>query len=215
MRAVEERGWPSLSTPSRVRTRLPVLAVIAVLVLAQGVAARAAVGDPDVVVTSPTRQQRIPAAGSLTITGTATDDVSVSRVSIALRRTDTGRYLSSAGIWVSTYTLLPATLTSPGAASTTWSYTWSAPVTGSYSVIPQAWDNGNRVDPSRSWTAFSVVSSDTTAPTLSIQVPASNQTFTAGPVTFSGSAGDNVGVTAVDVRVPESMAGVASREAVG
>jgi DNA-binding beta-propeller fold protein YncE len=44
---------------------------------------------------------------------------------------------------------------------------------------------------------------DTTRPTVSIAVPTQDQVFPNGPITFSGSAADNVGVTAVRVAIKD------------
>lgn len=195
--------------PHRARSRhAAAIVALALATILGSSPAWAAPGDPNVTVTSPTSQQQIVGAGPLVITGAATDATRVARVSVAIRRNSTGQYLRSTGTWGSGLTWLTATLGGPSAPSVTWSYTWATPLGGAFTVTAQAWDNRNRTDPTRPSVTFTITTSDTTAPTRTISVPSTNQTFTTGPVTFSGTSTDAVGVTAVDVSVRDRVAGL-------
>jgi len=61
-------------------------------------------------------------AGALSVSGTASDDVSVKKVSLVVKRISDGQWLQADGTWAATWAKVAATLAGPGAASTTWSY---------------------------------------------------------------------------------------------
>ena len=100
-----------------------------------------------------------------------------------------------------------AGLGTPGGASTTWSFNWTPPASGSgsYSVQVEAVDTSNNVTPApKPVRTFSVSATQRTRrnPTVAITVPsAANQSFAPGAINFSGTAADNVGVTAVRVGI--------------
>ena len=60
--------------------------------------------------------------------------------------------------------------------------------------------------PARAFTVTSGV--DTTAPAVTITVPTPNQSFPNAPITFSGTATDNLGVTRVDVDIKNRTTGL-------
>jgi len=164
--------------------------------------------DPTVATTVPFGGQTFPNAGPITFKGTATDNVSVSRIAVDVEDTTTGLWLQANGTWGSTYVPLDATMAAPGAQSTSWSYVWPGGVNGSYAVLSQAWDAFGNKDASPPWTPFSVVDPDTTPPASNVVVPTNNQIFGPGTLTFSGMSTDNVAVAKVEVAIRNSGAGL-------
>lgn len=81
-------------------------------------------------------------AGSTTISGVATDDRAVGTVDVAIKNKGDNTWLRPDGSW-GAFNWLPATLASPGAASTSWSRTWTA-LPGSFGYQLRATDaSGN------------------------------------------------------------------------
>jgi len=159
---------------------------------------------PDATISSPANNATVP-PGSLTFTGNATDNVGVSRVEMAIKNRTTNKYWNGSS-WVSGWTWITpgATLASPGATSTSWSYTWTPPGTGPYAVSVRAVDAAGNIDATRPYYNFTVAStSDTTAPDATMTAPANNATLPAGTITATGSATDNTGVAAVDVMIKD------------
>jgi sugar lactone lactonase YvrE len=118
-----------------------------------GVATPPDSGAPSVVISLPTNNQQVPRPVS--ISGTAADDISgVAGVQIAIKDRVTNRWWNPASnTWGSTVrgpgNFITTTLGSPGALSTSWSYTWNgASAAGQYSVSARATDvAGNMTDP--------------------------------------------------------------------
>lgn len=77
---------------------------------------------PDVTITSPLETEVM--AGSVTVTGVATDDVEVTRVRLAIQNQDTKQWLQADGSWGS-FARHEATLDSPGSAATGFTYTFT------------------------------------------------------------------------------------------
>jgi hypothetical protein len=180
------------------------------LIVVTGGAAFGAPGDPNVTITSPTANQRLQLASHIQFRGAATDNSGVTRAAIALRRTDTGRYLQTNGTWGTSLAWLNASTSPPGGTSVSWTYTWAAPFAGSFSLTAQAWDAGNRSDTTRPTVNFSVsgTPADTTRPTVTITTPTANQALTMGTITPTGAATDNVAVTAVEVSLRNTSTGL-------
>lgn len=163
------------------------------------------VEPPDAVVTAPTNGQSIP-AGTVVMTGNATDNVGVTNVDIAIKNSATGQWWKGSG-WGSGATYLPATLGAPGTNSTSWTFSWPAPGPGQYGISVRARDAAGNIDPTKPWVNFTVVSGDTTPPDATVTVPTANQVFPLGTVTFTGNATDNVGVAYVRVAVKDRTTG--------
>ncbi|WP_243059087.1 Ig-like domain-containing protein [Nocardioides sp. SR21] len=72
----------------------------------------------------------VPASGA-DITGVSTDDRVVASVDVAIKDKTTNLWLKADGTWQATFVWVPATLGSPGSASTTFTRTWAA-APGSY-----------------------------------------------------------------------------------
>jgi hypothetical protein len=91
-----------------------------------------------------------------TFTGTATADAGVTRVRMAIRNAATAAWLQANGTsWGPTFAQVDATIASPGATSTTWSWTRSLPP-GSYYVQSRAVDGAGRAEASTPWVPFTV-----------------------------------------------------------
>jgi hypothetical protein len=107
---------------------------------------------PDVQVSSPTPKAIVP-AGELTISGSATDDVGVTGVSVAVKDRATGLWLRPNGTW-GAFRWLPATLVNPGGTSTAWTRLVELPV-GSFALNVRADDASGKTDPTRPFLQFS------------------------------------------------------------
>ena len=70
----------------------------------------------------------------LDLAGTATDDMGVAAVRVSLFDGDTSKYLQTNGTLATAFATLPATLASPDATSTTWTYGVDLPQGGDWNV---------------------------------------------------------------------------------
>ncbi len=141
-----------------------------------------------------------PAAGAslskpATISGTASDNAVVTEVQVAIY--GHGEWWNGS-TWQSAYTRVTATLASPGAATTSWTYQFNPPEpAGVYAVNAFARDAVYNY----SFTPYVVfVIPDTVAPTGSISTPASGAVV-ASPFSVTGAATDDVGVLAAEVAI--------------
>ena len=82
-------------------------------------------------------------ASTITLSGNATDDRAVATVDVAIRNTATTLWLRLDGTW-GAFQWLPASVTSPGATSTGWTYPWAPPGTGSFAIQARAIDGAIR-----------------------------------------------------------------------
>jgi large repetitive protein len=87
--------------------------------------------------TAPTARIKTPTAGltegTLTIFGSATDDVAVNRVGIAIYRASTGQYWNGTD-WKTDFATIPATLTTPGDSTTTYTLDYIPPAPDTYYI---------------------------------------------------------------------------------
>jgi len=146
----------------------------------------------------------------LTFSGTATDNVGVTAVRIAVKNVTTGRYLSSTGMNGSSFGTAfvwhQATLDNPGGTSTNWSITWTPSATFGgcpCQTLVEARDAAGNVDSSKPQVNFTMTNlpPDTTAPDTVITAPVDQSTATARPVIISGSATDDQNVGAVRLTI--------------
>ncbi len=179
---------------------LTVLALVVALLVATAGVAHAA--PPNGTITTPTANQVLP-AGTVTLRGTATDDVGVSRAQVAVRNTTTGLWRQANGSWGTRFVWLAAALATPGSTSTTWSYTFSA-TSGSYSVGVRVTDSGGDMDATPPWVPFRVAAGTDTAPDTTIASPSAGQVVDPGTITLSGRATDDRGVIGVQVAIRDS-----------
>ena len=112
---------------------------------------------PAPTITSPTAGQTFTSV-PVTFSGSATDNVGVGKVEVAIRDRTQGLWLQADDTWASSYRKRLSTLGSPGAASTTWSYAWTPPASGSgaYSVQVVVTDTSNLVATTKPTRQFDV-----------------------------------------------------------
>jgi sugar lactone lactonase YvrE len=152
---------------------------------------------PSISITSPAANQGL-SGSPVTVAGSASDDVGVSSVIVAIYRSlNGGQYWNGTG-WQATNTAVPATVTTPNATSTDWSYTFNAPPGGTYAVAAVAYDAATNYGIA-SYRLFSIV--ETTKPVVSLSTPTSGLAFSTKPVVISGTASDNAGIADVLVAV--------------
>jgi len=113
------------------------------------------VTPPNTAVTTPT-PNAVVSAGTVAFSGTATDDRGVTSVRVAIRDTVAKRWLQADGSWTTVYAFRLATLSPPGAASTSWSISVNLPTAGEYAVDARASDAGGNFDESPSFVRFRV-----------------------------------------------------------
>jgi hypothetical protein len=162
--------------------------------------------------TPPTSTVAVPTSNQLftsvpvAMSGTATDNVGVKEVRIAIQDTKTKLWYRSNGTW-GAHQPQQAILSSPNQPTTGWSYSFTPAPNGSgkYGVQVVAVDTANNAATATPWVTFSIgqAPSDTTAPEATIATPRRNQSYTA-PVAMSGAATDDVGVDSVRLSIQDT-----------
>ena len=156
---------------------------------------------PDTSITAPTSGQAVP-AGTVGLAGTATDNVGVASVAVSIRDDGTNMWWNGS-TWVGSQQWLGASVFSPGAPSTGWSYGWASPGPGAFTAFARSTDTGANVDGSPASRAFTVLPPDTTIPTTTISSPVNNSTANP-PIATAGTAADDVGVASVRVAIRDN-----------
>jgi outer membrane protein assembly factor BamB len=157
-------------------------------------------GAPNTTIARPMPDQVLANTGTVALAGAATDDEGVTKVLLAVRDRNTGRWWDPAtGSWGTTFSQFAAALGSPGAASTSWSATVPVPAAGGlYELQAEAVDGDGQHDPIVALVSFGVESL-THPPTTTIDsplndqlvyFPAPGQAFT---ITVQGTATDTAG----------------------
>ncbi|ONI67685.1 hypothetical protein BWI15_31810 [Kribbella sp. ALI-6-A] len=144
----------------------------------------------------------------LDLTGTATDDVGVAEVRVALEDQDTNRYLQPNGSMAATFATLPATLATPGGTSTTWSLPVDLPTQGDWSVTAFAYDTAGQQDTSTSGaTARYRIYPGDNPPTLNeaLLTPNEGNEFTDGKIFVTGRAEDDQAMQRVEIGIVNSL----------
>ncbi|MGE0307817.1 MAG: PKD domain-containing protein, partial [Acidimicrobiia bacterium] len=138
---------------------------------------------------------------TFTVTGSATDDLGVQSITFTLRDVQ-NRYLQDDGSTSATYNTFRGVPDVVGAPSTTWSYEFTVPYEGEWTLQAIAVDTSGQSDlrsADRTW----IVSDTAISPTVTIQTPgemipptaAPTLTLAPGsPITFSGTATDDEGL---------------------
>jgi sugar lactone lactonase YvrE len=147
-------------TRRRVVRVVAAVAALAFLLVSGPPAFAADTTPPTVSVVAPTRNQVFPVE-PITFTGSASDDVGVSTVQVAIRNVTTQLWWHANGTW-GTYQVQTTSLGTPGGKTTSWSYGWTPPAVGSYSVLALAKDAAGNVTTKKPTVPFSV--SDTPPP---------------------------------------------------
>jgi NHL repeat/Bacterial Ig domain len=158
---------------------------------------------PTVTLSSPTNGATV--AASPVITGNASDNFGVTSVKVVVYRSlPGGGQFWNGGGWQTTYATAAATLATPGALSTSWSYTLNGPTGGNFVVAAVALDASSNYSVSPFQT-FAI--EDTTNPVAVITSPTVAQSFSTKPVTISGTSSDNAGVYQNNVVLSRSELG--------
>jgi hypothetical protein len=141
------------------------------------------------------------------MSGTASDDVGVKEVRIAVQDTQTKLWFRSNNTWGS-HQAHQASLSAPGQPSTNWTFSFTPAPDGSgkYAVQVVAVDTSNNVATTKPWVPFSISSpaNDITPPEATIANPKKNQSYTS-PVAMSGGATDDIGVDAVRIAIQDTQ----------
>ena len=167
---------------------------------------RATTASPVVTIASPANGATVP-AGGIKITGTATDTApfGVAKVEVSVKNTDTNLWWNQqTGIWTATQTWNQAPAAGASITNMTYAFTFNGVrYGGHYHAEVRATDISSIVSATIPTVDFSTAASpgDQLTPVTSITAPAIDATVPAGTVTFQGAAGDNVGVTQVQVSI--------------
>ena len=142
----------------------------------------------------------------LDLAGTATDDKGVAGVRVSLFDGDTSRYVQPNGTLATAFATLPATLASPDATSTTWTYGVDLPQGGDYNVTAYASDTRDQQDTSPATARYRIYPGDA-APVMteSLISPTEGTTFTDGRIFVSGRAEDDQAMQAAEVAIVDSQ----------
>ncbi len=164
---------------------------------------------PNTVITSPSAGATV-AAGSVSMSGTASDDTDVARVDVTLQNTSTGQWLQPNGTFSATASAVQSTLVNDLGASSGWQLSASL-VDGSYALTATAVDASGNADLSPASRSFSVGTQppppppppgpDTVPPNGTITSPANNQVLSSGIVTLTGLTTDNQAVSRVRLAI--------------
>jgi DNA-binding beta-propeller fold protein YncE len=113
--------------------------------------------DPDTTITAPARNATV--SSPVNVQGGATDDTGVTGVDVAVRDRSSLQWWNGTG-WQAAIRWIPADVATPGAGSTTWSYSF-APTSGSgdYAVQARAKDAAGKLDATRPLVPFAVAAS--------------------------------------------------------
>jgi outer membrane protein assembly factor BamB len=133
---------------------------------------------PNTTIASPTDGSTVANTGTINITGTATDNTSVSAVNVAVKDKNSGQWWNAATkTWSKSYQEAQASLTSPGAASTNWSSSFVAPTDGGqYLIQASAVDGGGQHDPLPASVSITVAANGN-PPDTTITSPTQRQVF--------------------------------------
>jgi hypothetical protein len=105
--------------------------------------------------TSITRPSGWFSAKPLRLSGGAVDTAGVAGVRVAVQNTATGRWWHADGTW-GAFQSYEASVSNPGAAGASWSFTWPSLAAGSYGVNAVAYDAAGNRDASSAWAPFKV-----------------------------------------------------------
>lgn len=182
----ESEAWPvtGLVTP-QARIRISSVSAPSISDVSDGNFVISDPTPPSSSITSPTAGQVI-GGTTLTIIGSANDNVAVSGVQVS---TDGGSTWNT------------ATCTGCPGASVTWSYPWTLPPTGSYTLKSRATDSSGNVETPGAGVPVTV---DKNAPTSTITAPVNNSFINLGspnPYPVAGTASDTGGGVVAKVEV--------------
>ena len=161
--------------------------------------------DPVAVIASPAEGSVAAAFQSVRASGSATDDVSVAAVAVAVRDVPSGSWLAPDGTWSPTLTWLPADVTGASTPEASWTLDLPPLPVGEFELQARVRDGVGNVNDPRPVVRFTTLDvSDTVAPDTAVTAPVDGATVAAGPVAIAGTASDDVSVAAVDIAVQDA-----------
>ncbi len=143
----------------------------------------------------------------LDLSGTATDDLGVREVRVAVYENDADLYLRPDGSLRAGYGTIPAVLATPDGTSTDWTLSVDVPTNGDYSVTAVAVDTAGQLDPSSSGaTARYRIYPGDADPFLfeNLSSPSTGDQFTDSRIFVSGRAEDDLAIAGVEVAIVDS-----------
>lgn len=163
---------------------------------------------PNGTLTTPTAGAQLPNA-TVNFAGTATDNVAVGTVRVALKRLSDGRWWSGSATgsgFSTSYKAFDATLDAPGAASTGWTWAWTPRAAGDYQILVEARDSSGNIDSTKPQVSFTVTSNppDANAPETTLTSPADGASLPTGAVAITGGATDDTAVSAVRLTIQDT-----------
>lgn len=155
---------------------------------------------PDTRIVSPTNYQQDFENTSVSITGTATDDLGVAGVDVAVYDVNSRKWLQGDGQFNS-FEMLGTIVDSPGATAVTFSLELDLPI-GTYRVYTYALDTSGQYDASAARAVSNIlVYPGDAEPTIELNSPIAGDQFAGGVISASGRAFDDVGVERVEVLI--------------
>ncbi len=163
---------------------------------------------PTVTFDQPARNAVLP-AGVVTLAGTATDDVGVASVEVALLDSNTGQWWNpGTGTW-GAFTWFAASAPGTPATSVNWSYEFDEPAVGGsgrYWTKARSFDTSGTESTTQPSTKFEIGAASGPPDTTFTQ-PARLSTQTSNIVTLGGAATDESAVAAVEVALKDRITG--------
>lgn len=134
---------------------------------------------------------------TITISGTATDDVGVDRVELAIVDGSLRRYWNGSA-WQDSYTRVTPPLAGPQ-TNRTWTYTLPAPETGTHMYTGVlAWDTADNMVNDTS-VDYVIGSGETEPPDATLIAPTAGELITEATTTITGTVTDGTGVDRVEL----------------
>jgi PKD repeat protein len=143
----------------------------------------------------------------LDLAGTATDDLGVASVGVALQETDSGRYVQANGTLAAGFATLDAVLATPNGVNTTWTLPVDLPSQGTYAVTAYAVDTAGQLDTSTTGaTARYQVYPGDLPPVVNtaLMQPIEGATFTDARIFASGRVDDDQQIARAQVAIVSS-----------
>jgi trimeric autotransporter adhesin len=160
---------------------------------------------PDTGITGPVPSTFRATGLSVPLTGTANYPVGVASLWLVARDTRTGEFLQHDGSTALTFDHLSVPVTSPGAATTTWSHALTLPRASSWQVDALAVGKDGGLDWTRGTAAVTyLVFPGDADPTLQYDSPVNGTHFPDGKIAAGGRAFDDVGVAEVLVEIRDT-----------
>jgi PKD repeat protein len=143
----------------------------------------------------------------LDLAGTATDDIGVDAVRVAIEDRDTNRFLQPNGTMGASFATRDAVLGTPDGTSTTWTLPVDLPTEGDWSVTVFAFDTSGQQDPSTSGaTARYPIYPGDQPPTVvqNLLAPQEGAVFTDARILVSGRVEDDRQIAEAEVAIRNS-----------